>query len=253
MEATSIRVTRSRSAQQAGSTMSSSKGKKITGKRRADTLESASKSAKAPRNSNGKTPNVQPLRQMTITEMYSDPQDKEPNDEPPKHQPSKNNSTGYLDTKSNSKAKKSNDKPPKGKLNDKPPKDEPPEDNSTGSLGRGDGKDASGEGRPLRSLREIVLRMIGDSSQIGLEIYTGSGRQYYIRAGTLCSGTDAPIHVMNLFEMLKNSDREQVFTTINCFGCEIEPYKQSFLMRNSKPELLFKDAADFATGQATRA
>lgn len=215
MGATSTRVTRSRKAKQAGSIMSSSKGKQATGKRRADTLESASKSSKAPRTSNGKPSNVQPLRQMTITEMYSDPQDKNPND--------------------------------------KPPKGEPPKDNSTGSPGGGGGKDISREEAPLRSLREIVLRMIADASQIGLEIYTDSGRQYYIRAGTLCSGTDAPIHMMNLFEMLKNSDRRQVFTTINCFGCEIEPYKQSFLMRNSKPELLFKDAADFANGQATRA
>lgn len=215
MGATSTRVTRSRKAKQAGSTVSSSKGKEATGKRRADTLESASKSAKAPRTSNGKAPNAQPLRQMTITEMYSDPQGMNPND--------------------------------------KPPKGEPPKDNSTRSPAGGGGKDTSGGERPLRSLREIVLRMLADSSQNGLEIYTDSRRQYYIRAGTLCSGTDAPIHVMNLFEMLKNSDREQVFTTINCFGCEIEPYKQSFLMRNSKPELLFKDAADFTNGQATRA
>lgn len=95
--------------------------------------------------------------------------------------------------------------------------------------------------------------MMDDASPSGLRLYTDSGRQYYIRVGTLCSGTDAPVHVMNLFEMLKNSYGKQVFTTINRFGCEIEPYKQSFLMRNSKPELLFKDARDFADGDAKTA
>lgn len=58
---------------------------------------------------------------------------------------------------------------------------------------------------------------------------------------------------MNLFGMLKDPEGKQVFTTINSFGCEIEPFKQSFLMRNSKPELLFRDAKDFALGDAQRA
>ncbi|KAI3399382.1 hypothetical protein diail_7109 [Diaporthe ilicicola] len=107
--------------------------------------------------------------------------------------------------------------------------------------------------KPLRSLREIIQRLIDDSQPEGLSFYVDNGREFYIRVGTLCSGTDAPIHVMNLFGMLKNSQGKQVLNTINSFGCEIEPFKQSFLMRNSKPGLLFRDAHDFALGDAQKA
>lgn len=107
--------------------------------------------------------------------------------------------------------------------------------------------------KPLCSLREIIWAMICKSSQLGLRLYLNASRQHYIRVGTLCSGTDAPVHVMHLFSMFKDSAGKPVFETLNVFGCEIEPWKQSFLMRNSKPGLLFKDARDFAQGDAQRA
>ena len=242
MEATPTRVTRLRSAEQAGTPLSLSnaemtfnnsdqskssgtlptpngtslKDQYMTVKRKADALESPSESVKAPRIGNGQPAKSQSLRQRTIMEMYGD----------------------------------------------NTPKRETPGGNPLGSPDGGGGGDSSESAsdmeprstdKPLRSLREIVQRMMDDASQTGLGFYTASGRQYYIRVGTLCSGTDAPVHVMNLFQMLKNSAGDPVFTTINCFGCEIEPYKQSFLMRNSKPELLFKDAKDFADGDAERA
>ncbi|KAJ0116351.1 hypothetical protein J7T55_007330 [Diaporthe amygdali] len=140
-------------------------------------------------------------------------------------------------------------KPPEGKSS-RPP--------GGGGGGGGDGDTTSdteprSTEKPLRSLPEIVMRLLKDARPNGLDLYTKSSRQFYIRVGTLCSGTDAPIHIMNLFAALKNCEGNQVFTTINCFGCEIEPFKQSFLMRNSKPELLFRDARDFAEGNAERA
>lgn len=104
--------------------------------------------------------------------------------------------------------------------------------------------------KPLYELREIIADLLERSQKDGLNYYVESGRQYFIRVGTLCSGTDAPVHVMNLFGMLKNDQGDQVFTTINCFGCEIEPFKQGFLMRNSKPQLLFRDAKDFSKENA---
>ncbi|ROW12752.1 hypothetical protein VMCG_00089 [Cytospora schulzeri] len=107
--------------------------------------------------------------------------------------------------------------------------------------------------KPLYNLREIIADLLERSQSDGLNHYVQSGRQFYIRVGTLCSGTDAPIHVMDLFGMLKNDQGSQVFTTINSFGCEIEPFKQGFLMRNSKPQLLFRDARDFAKDGARRA
>lgn len=107
--------------------------------------------------------------------------------------------------------------------------------------------------KPLFELREIIDDLLERSQLDGLSHYVESDRQFFIRVGTLCSGTDAPIHIMDLFGMLKNRKGNQVFTTINCFGCEIEPFKQGFLMRNSKPQLLFRDARDFAKDGASQA
>lgn len=107
--------------------------------------------------------------------------------------------------------------------------------------------------KPLFNLREIIADLLGATKPHGLDHYVKSGKQFFIRVGTLCSGTDAPLHVMNLFAMLKNEGGDQVFTTINAFACEIEPFKQGFLMRNSKPQLLFRDARDFAQHGAKEA
>ena len=107
--------------------------------------------------------------------------------------------------------------------------------------------------KPLFNLRDIIDDLLYKSLPQGIDHYAQQGRQFFIRVGTLCSGTDAPVHVMNLFGMLKDVNNGQVFTTINCFGCEIEPFKQGFLMRNSKPQLLFQDARDFAKEGAKKA
>ncbi|KAG6365518.1 hypothetical protein INS49_007129 [Diaporthe citri] len=269
--ATSTRITRSRSAKQKTgpppfqgdggmplsrdddsdlsyqmppSTVTSRKGQKATRKRKADTAKSALESVKAPRTANGRSAGKQSLRQTTITSMFNNTQSDASGSKPPKREPSE------LDSPHSN--------PPK----DKASTDKTPDYSSPGSPDGGGGGDSSepaadmeprSNDKPLRSLREIMGRLIDDASQIGLSLYTDSGRQYYIRVGTLCSGTDAPIHVMNLFEMLKNLYGDQVFTTINSFACEIEPYKQGFLMRNSKPALLFKDAKDFAEDYAETA
>lgn len=107
--------------------------------------------------------------------------------------------------------------------------------------------------KPISALRDMVQHMITSARPLGLDHYIKSGNQFFIRVGTLCSGTDAPLHMLNLFGMLKNDAGEQVFTTINAFACEIEPFKQGFLQRNSKPNLLFRDARDFTKAGADRA
>lgn len=107
--------------------------------------------------------------------------------------------------------------------------------------------------KPLSNLRDIIQDLLESAKKGGLHHFVDSNKKYYIRVGTLCSGTDAPLHVLNLFGMLKNVDGDHVFTTINKFACEIEPFKQGFLLRNSKPELLFRDATDFAKPGAKQA
>lgn len=230
-------------------TVTSRKGQEVTSKRKADTPKSASESVKAPRTSNSQSAGAKSLRQRTITDMYSNTQSDASSSKPPKGKLSEDHSHH-------------GDPPSGNRPKDKASTNQTPSCSSPGSPGGGGGSNSSepdadmeprGEGKPLRSLREIIQWLTDVASQNGLSLYTDSGRQYYIRVGTLCSGTDAPIHVMNLFEMLKNSDGDQVFTTINSFACEIEPYKQGFLMRNSKPALLFKDAKDFAEPGARKA
>lgn len=107
--------------------------------------------------------------------------------------------------------------------------------------------------KPLSNLRDIIQDLLHSAKKGGLQHFVDANSKFYIRVGTLCSGTDAPLHVLNLFGMLKNANGDQVFTTINKFACEIEPFKQGFLLRNSKPELLFRDATDFAKPGAKQA
>ncbi|KAJ4392112.1 hypothetical protein N0V93_005734 [Gnomoniopsis smithogilvyi] len=107
--------------------------------------------------------------------------------------------------------------------------------------------------KPLSDLRAIIQDLLDSAKRGGLHHFVDSNKQFYTRVGTLCSGTDAPLHVLNLFGMLKNANGDQVFTTINKFACEIEPFKQGFLLRNSKPEQLFRDATDFAKPGAKQA
>lgn len=107
--------------------------------------------------------------------------------------------------------------------------------------------------KPLSNLREIIQDLLHSAKSGGLQHFVDANSKFYIRVGTLCSGTDAPLHVLSLFGMLKNTNGDQVFTTINKFACEIEPFKQGFLLRNSKPELLFRDATDFAKSGAKQA
>lgn len=239
-------------------------GHNVTSKRKADRLESSSESVKAPRTGNGPLARARSLRQTTLAGTFGNNQSDAPNNKSPKRETSqvdslhRNPPTGRTTA-----AQPPTSNPLRGNLaKDSASENKTPGRNAPGSPdGGGDNNSAQAasnkkprsKDKPLRHLREIVRRMMDDASPSGLKLYTDSGRQYYIRVGTLCSGTDAPVHVMNLFGMLKNSDMNQVFTTINCFGCEIEPYKQGFLIRNSNPEKLFRNAEDFAIGDATTA
>ncbi|KAG8161719.1 hypothetical protein KVR01_008706 [Diaporthe batatas] len=107
--------------------------------------------------------------------------------------------------------------------------------------------------RPLCDLREIIEAMMRIARSIGLSHFLGNGRPYYIRVGTVCSGTDAPIHVMEMFSMFRDEEGNHVFQVSNEFACEIEWWKQSFLKRNSKPKRLFRDARDFSQGDSEKA
>lgn len=106
---------------------------------------------------------------------------------------------------------------------------------------------------PFSKLWEICADMLVKASDEGLNLYSDSGRVYTLKVGTLCSGTDAPVHALEMFGQLKNGQGNQVFSVQNCFACEIVPFKQGFLTRNSKPEKLFRDADDFTKEGATKA
>lgn len=128
-----------------------------------------------------------------------------------------------------------------------PPSDDNPSDDDSSAKASGKFKGGMNlDLPPMNRLRAIIDDMT-QNARPGLDHFVNAKRTFYIRVGTICSGTDAPIHVMKLFRMLTDvPGGEPIFETINEFACEIEPYKQGFIQRNSAPKLLFRDATNFA-------
>ncbi len=67
-----------------------------------------------------------------------------------------------------------------------------------------------------------------------------------IRVGTMCSGTDAPLHALNaLNQAAENTSGRRVVEVDYLFGVEIVPFKQAFILNNSAPGVLFQRVEDF--------
>ena len=60
---------------------------------------------------------------------------------------------------------------------------------------------------------------------------------------TACSGTDAPVVAMHVAQETL-ARRGIPFDFDHVMSCEIEPYKQSFIARNTPGVLLFPDIAE---------
>lgn len=70
---------------------------------------------------------------------------------------------------------------------------------------------------------------------------------FKINVSTMCSGTDAPIFALKMLanEFFALTGRE-LFRFRQQFAVEIEPYKQSYIRRNTDA-VVFRDVRDFAS------
>ena len=72
---------------------------------------------------------------------------------------------------------------------------------------------------------------------------------------TLCSGTDAPILACEAFqEACRVLELGNLIEFNQLFSCEIEPFKQAYIRRNTKtPLLIFRDVVEVGNLKSTRA
>ncbi|KAI2676555.1 hypothetical protein CBS147355_5657 [Penicillium roqueforti] len=104
---------------------------------------------------------------------------------------------------------------------------------------------------PLHTLREIFADMASKAMEIGLEqvlIRLGSRP---LRVATMCSGTEAPLLALELIQ--KGLPEAQQLRILHAFSCEIVPFKQSYIERNFRPPLLFRDITELGGDEARTA
>lgn len=112
--------------------------------------------------------------------------------------------------------------------------------------GEGDttGKKALDTGLPpIIDVREMMENMVKRVNPVALE-----GTNCTLKVATLCSGTEAPIFALNMIlDALQAKGSGGVFKVEHKFSCEIEPYKQGFIRRNTPPgTLICRDVVEMA-------
>ncbi len=79
----------------------------------------------------------------------------------------------------------------------------------------------------------------------GLDALLGTTTSFKI--ATVCSGIDAPIFALRA--IVKAAESLQYGPLVefeHVFACEIEPFKQTLLWRNSKPRHIFRDVVELS-------
>ncbi|OQE39104.1 hypothetical protein PENCOP_c007G07200 [Penicillium coprophilum] len=104
---------------------------------------------------------------------------------------------------------------------------------------------------PLHTLTEIFADMASNALKMGFEhvlIRLGSRP---LRVATMCSGTEAPLLAL---EMIQTGLAEtQQLRISHAFSCEIVPFKQSYIERNFRPPILFRDITELGGDEARTA
>lgn len=81
-----------------------------------------------------------------------------------------------------------------------------------------------------------------------------TGGAIRLRVATVCSGIDAPIFGLNVVrESGQNLGFGSIIEYEHVYACEIEPWKQAFLQKNSKPQVIFRDVAELGKPGAKQA
>ncbi|CAI7622919.1 unnamed protein product [Penicillium glandicola] len=95
---------------------------------------------------------------------------------------------------------------------------------------------------PLHTLTEIFADMASNALKMGFEhvlIRLGSRP---LRVATMCSGTEAPLLALELIQT--GLAEAQQLRISHAFSCEIVPFKQSYIERNFRPPILFRDITE---------
>ncbi|CAG7963452.1 unnamed protein product [Penicillium olsonii] len=93
---------------------------------------------------------------------------------------------------------------------------------------------------PLHSLEEIFAHMARKALGLGLEHVLSQLGNRPLRVATMCSGTEAPLLAL---EMIQTGMDLQLRVS-HAFSCEIVPLKQSYIERNFRPPILFRDITE---------
>ncbi|KGO52427.1 Zinc finger, RING-type [Penicillium expansum] len=95
---------------------------------------------------------------------------------------------------------------------------------------------------PLHTLTEIFADMASNALKMGFEhvLIRLGGRP--LRVATMCSGTEAPLLALELIQT--GLAEAQQLRISHAFSCEIVPFKQSYIERNFRPPILFRDITE---------
>ncbi|KOS41539.1 hypothetical protein ACN38_g7593 [Penicillium nordicum] len=95
---------------------------------------------------------------------------------------------------------------------------------------------------PLHTLTEIFADMASNALKMGFEHVLRRLGSRPLRVATMCSGTEAPLLALELIQT--GLAEAQQLRVSHAFSCEIVPFKQSYIERNFRPPILFRDITE---------
>lgn len=124
----------------------------------------------------------------------------------------------------------------------------PPGGNRTGKADNSGKKGLDTSLPPIHDVREMMEDMVKCLDPAALK-----QTHCKLEVGTLCSGTEAPIFALNMIlDALQAKGSDGVYEVEHKFSCEIEPYKQGFIHRNTPPgTLIFRNVVEMAAAART--
>ncbi|KAJ5146489.1 C-5 cytosine methyltransferase [Penicillium bovifimosum] len=104
---------------------------------------------------------------------------------------------------------------------------------------------------PLYRLPDIFADMASKAQELGFERVLSQLGGRPLRVATMCSGTEAPLLALELIQTGLVSNQQ--FRISHAFSCEIVPFKQSYIERNFRPPVLFRDITELGGEKARTA
>ncbi|KAJ5401047.1 hypothetical protein N7465_011536 [Penicillium sp. CMV-2018d] len=95
---------------------------------------------------------------------------------------------------------------------------------------------------PLHTLTEIFADMASNALKMGFGHVLSRLGSRPLRVATMCSGTEAPLLALELIQT--GLAEAQQLRISHAFSCEIVPFKQSYIERNFRPPILFRDITE---------